>query len=97
MDTLIVRLFVEFLGTFVFLSVIIGNSSNPIAIVVGLLAAIYFGGAISGGHFNPAVTCMANLNSKITNAHACGYIIAQLFGAVCAYYFYGMSQKHKIN
>ena len=38
---------VEFIGTFLFLSVILSNGKNPIAIAVALLAAIYFGGAIS--------------------------------------------------
>ena len=46
---------VEFIGTFVFLSVIL-RVGQPIPIAVALLSAIYFGGSISGGHFNPAVS-----------------------------------------
>ena len=41
-----IKYIVEFLGTFVFLSVILSHSNSPIAIAVGLLAAIYFGDKI---------------------------------------------------
>ena len=66
----------EILGTFFFLSVILSvvadGATNPfaaalgpIAIAVGLLAAIYFGGKISGGHFNPAVSIMMLVKGNI--------------------------------
>ena len=51
----VMKYLVEFVGTFIFLSVIL-TQGKPIPIAVALLAVIYFGGAISGGHFNPAVT-----------------------------------------
>jgi len=64
----LLKYIVEFVGTFVFLSVIInttnpsffpaGNYNAPFAIVTALLAVIFMAGGISGGHFNPAVTLM---------------------------------------
>ena len=50
----------EFIGTLFFLSIILNvvndSSVGVIAIAVGLLAAIYMVGGVSGGHFNPAIT-----------------------------------------
>jgi aquaporin Z len=81
-------LIVEILGTFIFLSIILSavaeSSYGPIAIAVGLLAAIYFGGKISGGHFNPAVSIMMLFKGNISLSTAIGYIIAQITGGLLA-------------
>lgn len=73
----------EFIGTFVFLAVII-TVGQPIPIVVGLLAAIYFGGQISGGHFNPAVSTMMLAKGDITMERYIGYVVAQVLGGLAA-------------
>jgi aquaporin Z len=79
---------VEILGTFFFLSIILSavaeSSYGPIAIAAGLLAAIYFGGKISGGHYNPAVSIMMLAKGNITAITACAYIAAQVIGALLA-------------
>ncbi len=81
-------LIVEILGTFIFFSVILSavadSTYGPIAIAVGLLAAIYFGGKISGGHYNPAVSIMMFFKGSISLSTAVGYIIAQITGALLA-------------
>jgi aquaporin Z len=78
----------EFLGTFFFLSVILNvvadASLGPIAVAVGLLAAIYFGGKVSGGHYNPAVSVMMYVKGKLTGDLAVLYIAAQIVGALFA-------------
>jgi len=76
----------EFIGTFVFVSVIL-SVSQPIPIAVALLSAIYFAGHISGGHFNPAVSTVFLANGTITAKKYSGYIVAQILGALCALYF----------
>ena len=78
---------VEFLGTFLFLSVIL-STGNPISIAIALLAMIYFGGSISGGHFNPAVTGMFFIKGDISLTDTIMYNISQLLGGICAYLFY---------
>jgi aquaporin Z len=79
---------VEFLGSLFFFSIIlvvVGDPSvNIIAIPIGLLAAIYFGGKISGGHFNPAVSLMMLLKEKINAITFVLYVIAQVMGAITA-------------
>ena len=79
---------VEILGTFIFFSIILSavadSSYGPIAIAVGLLAAIYFGGKISGGHYNPAVSFMMLIKGNIDTITAISYIIAQIIGALLA-------------
>ena len=56
----------EFVGTFVFLFVILQSgvvagtttAVQPFIIVAGLLVAIFMFGSLTGGHFNPAVSTM---------------------------------------
>ena len=76
----------EFIGTFVFLSIILATG-KPIPIAVGLLAAIYLMGGISGGHFNPAVSVMMYLNKSLKMNDLPLYIAAQVGGGVLAYYW----------
>ena len=86
----------ELLGTFLFLT--IGYSSVaafgaagvsgllvvPFAFPLGLLAAIFALGHISGGHFNPAVTIAMVLDKRTRPMDAVGYIVAQAIGAIGA-------------
>ena len=81
-----IKYLVEFIGTFVFLSVTLAVG-KPIPIVVGLLAAIYFGGHISGGHFNPAVSVMMFLKENLSANDLPMYVIAQVAGGAVAHYF----------
>ena len=86
----------ELVGTFLFLT--IGYSSVPAAaaagvstlVVVpfafplGLLAAIFAVGHISGGHFNPAVTLAAFLRGRCDKRDVLPYWIAQFLAGVAA-------------
>jgi aquaporin Z len=78
----------EFLGTFFFFSIILNAIANaslgPIAVAVGLLAAVYFGGSISGGHFNPAVSVMMFAKGNITADVLILYILAQIIAGLVA-------------
>jgi len=80
---LAVKALVEFIGTFIFLSVIL-SSGQAIPIGLALAAVILFGGAISGGYFNPAVTTMFALRGDITVGVAVVYIVAQVLGGAAA-------------
>ena len=84
---------VEFIGTFIFLSVILATG-QALPIAIALAAAIYFGGAISGGHFNPAVTSMMYFNKKISAQDAVFYVAAQVLGGLAALWF---SKNAKVN
>jgi len=85
------KYFVEFIGSFIFISIILNTltdaSITPVSVAVGLLAVIYFGGRISGGHFNPAVSIAMLLKNKITPTLLFGYIVAQILGAGLAVKF----------
>ena len=86
----------ELVGTFLFMTIgyasiaAFGAGSAPGILVVpfsfglGLLAAIFAVGHISGGHFNPAVTVAAVLDGRTSTQDAIGYILAQVVGAVAA-------------
>jgi aquaporin Z len=56
----------------------------PFGFSLGLLAAIFAVGHISGGHFNPAVTVAAVLDGRTSTQDAIGYILAQVIGAIAA-------------
>ena len=88
----------ELIGTFLFLTIgylsvpAIGGASVdtpnllvvPFSFGLGLLAAIFAVGHISGGHFNPAVTVAAVLDKRVEVTDAIGYILAQVIGAIAA-------------
>ena len=85
---------IEFLGTFIFLSVIL-IVGKPIPIVITLLAMIYLGGSISGGHFNPAVSVMMFLKKTLSRNDMLLYILAQVLGGICALQFYKLVESSK--
>lgn len=91
------KVLAELVGTFVFF--LIGLMSilstkafpgGPDLVVIafgfglGLFVAINIAGAISGGHFNPAVTFAAVLDKRLDPMTGAGYIVAQLIGGIGA-------------
>ncbi len=80
----------EFIGTFYLVltvgMTVIGGKGDfaPIAIGAALMAMVFAGGHISGGHYNPAVTIAVLLRGKILLMDAMRYIFAQLVGALIA-------------
>lgn len=74
----------EFIGTAVFLTIILKSGGDKYVVIAGLLAAILLMGSISGGHFNPAVTVMNVLTGAMNQQDAAGYVGAQLLGAYTA-------------
>ena len=56
----------------------------PFSFGLGLLAAIFAFGHISGGHYNPAVTIAMVLDRRTDPRDAVGYIVSQIVGAIAA-------------
>ena len=84
----------EFIGTFIFLSVILATG-QAVPIALALAAAIYFGGNVSGGHFNPAVSTMMLAKGGISIETWVAYVIAQVLGGLVALYWSLQSAKLK--
>lgn len=91
-------LIAEFLGVFALCFVGIGaiaatQGSDLMAIAlahglaIGLLVVAL--GAISGGHFNPAVTFAMLITGRMTLVGALGYWVVQLLGGLVAAFFIG--------
>jgi aquaporin Z len=88
----------ELLGTFLFFAIGLASvqavgalgAAAPLLVVVplafglGLLAAIFAFGHLSGGHFNPAVTVAMVVDRRTTPTDAAGYIVAQIIGGIGA-------------
>jgi len=88
----ILKFIVEFIGTFIFLATIIVTGS-AIPIGIALATSIYWGGSVSGGHFNPSVSIMMFLNNKINAGQLIYYIVAQILGGICALMYYKYSRS----
>jgi aquaporin Z len=93
----------EFVGTFMLVTSVCGAAlfSAPsvgfmaVAFSIGaaVLAMAYAVGSISGGHFNPAVTCGLVAAGRCPASKAIPYIVAQVIGgAVAAGVFYVILQ-----
>ena len=85
------HLLVEFMGTFVFLFVIMQSGKfghvQPFVIASGLLVAVLMFGSISGGHFNPAVSTMLYVNGDVnvpTLTILALYVVVQVAGGLSA-------------
>jgi aquaporin Z len=88
------KLAAEFIGTFMLVSSVCGAAlfSAPsagliavaLSIGVAVLAMAYAVGHISGGHFNPAVTCGLVAAGRFGGGEAIPYIIAQVIGGIAA-------------
>ena len=79
----------EAIGTFVLMftvgaTVLSGSAMAPFAIGAALMAMIYAGGHISGGHYNPAVTFAVLVRGRIGISDAIRYIAAQIGGGLVA-------------
>src|SRR6516164_1855296 len=84
----------EFIGTFMLVSSVCGAAlfSAPsvgfiaVALSIGtaVLAMAYAVGPISGGHFNPAVTCGLAAAGRFSVAEVIPYVIVQVIGGIVA-------------
>eukprot|EP01104_Vermistella_antarctica_P000841 TRINITY_DN1093_c0_g1_i3.p1 TRINITY_DN1093_c0_g1~~TRINITY_DN1093_c0_g1_i3.p1 ORF type:complete len:234 (+),score=37.18 TRINITY_DN1093_c0_g1_i3:69-770(+) len=73
-------LVVECIGAF-FLTLTAGLGGSA-GVVLGAL--VYYGGFISGAHFNPAVTLAFAVRKKYDVTKALGYVVVQFLGALLA-------------
>jgi aquaporin Z len=83
MRSLLTRFLTEVIGSFFFIGTIL-VTGEPIPAAIALLTAIYFGGKVSGGHFNPAVSTAFLIKGTISGVTWLAYIIAQIIGALMA-------------
>ena len=69
------------------------RTGEALPIAVAVAAVIYFGGAVSGGHFNPAVSTMMLLKNNLYDAEITYHTsYSKYLGGVCALYFYQMTK-----
>jgi aquaporin Z len=78
------KYFVEFLGT-ALLCFIIFSTGNYLAIGAALAVAVFLGGSISGGAFNPAVAISLLAAGKVSSKDIIPYIIAEVLGAIAGF------------
>lgn len=74
----------ELVGTFLLTAVILLQSGAPLAVLFGLLGIVLGFGAISGAHFNPAITVGAWATRRVNTTRTVAYVVAQVLGALLA-------------
>ena len=84
----------EFVGTFLFIAVILFSNANPYIIVLFLLVLILLTIHISGSNFNPAVTLAMILTGHEKLYNFVPYVVAQLLGATLASMVWNYTQKY---
>jgi len=86
MQMLLGEVFGTFILVFIGAGAVIGFGAGaaPFAFGIGLLAALYAFGEVSGGHYNPAVTLGLFLDRRVGTAEVVTRWIAQFVGAVLA-------------
>jgi len=104
-NPLIAPFAMEFIGCFIFIYTICMAVNNdnakglaPIAIGSCLMVIIYMGGAVSGGHFNPAVTLGIFIRDDGFSVVQMGvYMLAQflggIFGGIVAYALFPLDDE----
>src|SRR5579859_5336329 len=93
----------EFIGTFALVSSVCGAAlfSAPSASLMAVAFSIGFAvmamafavGPISGGHFNPAVTCGLVAAGRFETGKVLPYIVAQLLGGAAAAFVFWLILK----
>jgi len=85
------KLLTEFVGTFIFFSVIAlsgaAGALAPLAIGAALMTMVYMGGHVSGAHYNPAVSFGVFLRGKLSGVDLALYCVVQLVAAALAFTF----------
>ena len=66
---------------------IIFNAGGYTHTSIALAAAIYFGGHISGGNYNPGVSLMMFLTNKLSQMEFLQYVLVQALAAISAVQF----------
>lgn len=77
------QIFAECVGTYVFFMCIL-QTSDPFPIAIGLLAAVYMFGKVSGGFFNTTLSFIMYLKGDIGLFKLVAYILAQTIGGILA-------------
>lgn len=75
---------VEFFGTLI-LSFVIFATNNYLAIGAVLALAVFMGGSISGGAFNPAIAIAMVQSGKLATDDLMPYIVAQVGGSLTGF------------
>jgi hypothetical protein len=77
------QLFAECVGTYVFFMCIL-QTTDPFPIAIGLLAAVYMFGKVSGGFFNSTLSFIMYLKGAIGITKLFAYVLAQTVGGILA-------------
>lgn len=76
----------EFIGTFLLVIMVFSVQNQPLYIAFAMIGIVLLFGKISGAFVNPAMVAGAWITRKIKSLRAVSYILAEIFGAVVAWF-----------
>jgi len=74
----------EFIGAFALAGIVLATQGASIYVLFTVVALTLIVGAVSGAHFNPAITLGALATKRIKATRALAYVVAQVLGALLA-------------
>lgn len=74
----------EFVGAFALAGIVLATQGASIYVLFAVVALTLIIGAVSGAHFNPAITLGALVTKRINATRALAYVVAQVLGALLA-------------
>ena len=83
---LISEIVAEFIGTFLLVVMVFSVQNQPLYIAFAMIGIVLLFGKISGAFVNPAMVAGAWITRKIKSLRAVSYILAEIFGAVVAWF-----------
>ena len=76
----------EFIGTFLLVVMVFSVQNQPLYIAFAMIGIVLMFGKISGAYVNPAMVAGSWITRKIKSLRAMSYILAEIFGAVVAWF-----------
>ena len=83
---LISEIVAEFIGTFLLVVMVFSVQNQPLYIAFAMIGIVLMFGKISGAYINPAMVAGSWITRKIKSLRAVSYILAEIFGAVIAWF-----------
>lgn len=83
---IITEVIAELIGTFLLVVTVFSVQNQPLYIAFAMIGIVFLLGKISGAYVNPAMVVGGWITKKISTIKGASYILAEIFGAVIAWF-----------
>jgi aquaporin Z len=85
---MLLSIITEFIGTFLFLSIILATGGAALPVGVALAAVVYFAANVSGAMVNPAISIMMWAKGALSTEKCLAYVIVQIVAGLAALWWF---------